>query len=266
MPRTLRWQGGAAEQGAAGNRWGCLLSGVDSTLSTSTPRPRAAPPQRCRRIEASGQLTGTLAMRNLFTAILLFSSHVFGGEWAVTEGGLSPDKKLAVAVVPRKSEFIEEADDTVLLIDQTTGRRMGPLEGISSSGGTWGSTTTNVHCLWSADSRTLVVTFRTGRMMASSQIYRIRDLKAIPLSLPAATTHQKGKLLEGLQSTANPGSEITPTNDGRILRRVWGYVPNWNLDYSKHGLSGFEGELLFDYRFDLRGQLLLHDITVPDSP
>jgi hypothetical protein len=202
-------------------------------------------------------------MRNIFTAVLLLSSHVLGGEWVVTKGGLSPDKKLAVAVFPQKTEFIDEADDSVLLIDQTTGRRIGPLEEVSSSGGTWGSTTTNVHCVWSPDSTILIVNFRTGRLMHSSQIYRIRDRRAIPLSLPTATTHTKGTLLEGLQSTANPGSEITLTKDGRILRRAWGYVPDWNLDYSKHGLSGFEGELLFDYRFDLRGQLQLHDITVP---
>ena len=202
-------------------------------------------------------------MRTIFTAILLLSSQVFGGEWVVTTGGLSPDKKLAVAVFPQKTGFIDEADDTVLLIDQSTGRRIGPLEEVSSSGGAWGTTTTNVHCVWSPDSTILVVNFRTGRLMHSSQIYRIRDRRAIPLSLPAARTHPKGKLLEGLQSTANPGSEINLTKEGSILMRGWGYVPDLAVDYSKHGLSGFEGQLLFHYRFNQQGQLQLHDITVP---
>jgi hypothetical protein len=48
--------------------------------------------------------------------------------------------------------------------------------------------------------------------------------------------------------------------------RAWGYVPDFTFDYSKHGLTGFEGELLFHYRFDQQGQLQLHDITVPSTP
>jgi hypothetical protein len=205
-------------------------------------------------------------MRNILTAVLLLSSHVFGGEWVVTKGGLSPDKKLAVAVIPQKTEFIDEADDSVLLIDQITGRRIGPLEEVSSSGGTWGSTTTNVHCVWSPDSTILIVNYRTGRLMHSSQIYRIRDHRAIPLSLPDTKIHPKGKLLVGLQSTANPGSELSLAKDGSILMRGWGYVPDFTVDYSKHGLTGFEGELLFHYRFDQQGRLQLHDITVPSTP
>lgn len=159
-------------------------------------------------------------MRNILTAILLLNGHVFGGEWVVTKGGLSPDKKLAVAVFPQKTESIDEADDSVILIDQTTRRRIGPLEEVSSSGGTWGSTTTNVHCMWSPDSTILIVNYRTGRLMNSSQIYRIRDRRAIPLLLPDAKTHPKGKLLVGLQSTANPGSEITLTRMAPFEREV----------------------------------------------
>ncbi len=213
-----------------------------------------------------GQETASLIMRNIFTAVLLLSSHVFGGDWVVTKGGLSPDEKFAVAVFPQKTAFIDEADDTVLLIDQTNGRKIGSLEEVSSSGGTWGNTATNVHCLWSPNSTILIVNYRTGRLMHSSQIYRIQDRRAIPLPLPDAKTHPKGKLLVGLQSTANPGSEIALTKDGSIQMRRWGYVPDFTVDYSKHGLTKFEGELLFDYHFDQKRQLRLHDITVPSTP
>lgn len=204
-------------------------------------------------------------MRNILTAILLLTGHAFGGEWVVTKGGLSPDKKLAVAVFLQKTELMDEADDSVLLIDPATGRRIGALEEVSSSGGTWGSPTTNVHCVWSADSTILIVNYRTGRLMRSSQIYRIRDRRAIAVALPDAETHPKGRVLAGLQSTANPGSEITLTKDGSIQMRGWGYVPDFKVDYSKHGLAGFEGELLFHYRFDRQGELQLHDITVPST-
>jgi hypothetical protein len=204
-------------------------------------------------------------MRNILTAILLLSGQVWAGEWVVTKGGLSPNKKLAVAVFPQKTELIDEADHRVLLIDQTTGRRLGTLEEVSSSGGTWGSTTTNVHCVWSPDSTILIVNYRTGRLMHASQIYRIRDRRASPVVLPDTKTHPKGKLLAALQSTANPGSELSLAKDGSILMRVWGYVPDFTVDYSKHGLAGFEGELLFHYRFDPQAQLQLHDITVPST-
>jgi len=178
-------------------------------------------------------------------------------------------EKLAVAALPQKSEVIDEADDTVLLIYQVRDRKIGPLEETSSSGGTWCSTTTNVSCVWSPDSSLLVVNYHTGRLMDSSQIYQIRDRRAIPLKLPEAKTHPKGKVLEVLGHSANPGSEVTLTKDGTILERVWGYMPKEDHadgNYSKYGLKGLEGELLFHYRFDQRGCLQLHDITVPTAP
>jgi len=178
-------------------------------------------------------------------------------------------EKLAVAALPQKSEVIDEADDTVLLIYQVRDRKIGPLEETSSSGGTWCSTTTNVSCVWSPDSSLLVVNYHTGRLMDSSQIYQIRDRRAIPLTLPEAKTHPKGKVLEVLGHSANPGSEVTLTKDGTILERVWGYMPKEDHadgNYSKYGLKGLEGELLFHYRFDQRGCLQLHDITVPTAP
>jgi hypothetical protein len=208
-------------------------------------------------------------MRNYLIALLIVASPALAGECVVTQGGLSPDKKLAVAVLPQKSEFIDEADDTVLLIDQVRGKRIGRLEEVSSSGGTWGTTTKNVHCVWSADSSILIVNYRTGRLMHSSQIYRIRDRRAIPVTLPDAKAHPKGKVLEVLGHSANPGSEITITKDGTILERVWGYMPkkgHFDEDYSKYGLKGLEGELLFHYRFNQQERLQLHDITVPAAP
>ncbi len=205
-------------------------------------------------------------MRTICSVLPVLSGHLLGGDWVITPGGISPDQKLAVAVFPQKSEFIDEADDTVLLIDHLDGKRIGPLEEVSSSGGTWGTTTTNVQCAWSADSRILIVNYRTGRLMHSSQIYRIGDRRAIPLTLPDPKTHPKGKVLEVLGYTANPGSEISLRGDGTIVQRVWGYMPkdgHVGEDYSKYGLKGFEGELLFLYRLDQKGRLILHDVTVP---
>jgi hypothetical protein len=205
-------------------------------------------------------------MRNFLTALFIFGSYAFADEWVITDGGLSPDKKLVVVVLPQKTEFIDDADNTVFLVDQIRVRKIGPLQEVSSSGGSWGKTTTNVHCVWSADSSLLIVNYRTGRLMNSSQIYRIQGHRASPLSLPDAKKHPKGKILEVLGHSANPGSEVTLTKEGTILQRVWGYMPkegHFDEDYTKYGLKALEGELLFHYRFDKKGHLYLHDITVP---
>jgi len=55
-------------------------------------------------------------MRNSILVFLFLGSHAFAGEWVLAQGGLSPDKRLAVAVFPQKTELIDEANDTVLLI------------------------------------------------------------------------------------------------------------------------------------------------------
>jgi hypothetical protein len=205
-------------------------------------------------------------MQKYLAAFLILKGSVLAGEWVVIEGGQSPDKKLAVAVFPQKGKSIDEASGTVLLVDQVTGKKIGPLEEVDSTGGTWGATTENVHCEWSADSSLLIVNFRTGRLMQSSQIYRFRGQRAIPVELPNIKTHPKARIYEVLTHSANPGSEVTLAKDGTILQRSWGLMPkegHFDEDYSKYGLKGFEGTLLFHYRLDEKGQLQLKDITVP---
>lgn len=202
-------------------------------------------------------------MHSILTTLILLCGSAFGSDWVVIDGGLSPDKKFAVAVFPQQSEQDSEPNGAVLLVDAMTKRVIGPLEEVSSTGGTWGKATENVRGVWSPDSSILIVNFRTGRLMHSAQIYRIQDRRAIPISLPSADTHPKGKVLVGLGTAANLGSEVTLSKDGQVLKRCWGIVPDWSLDYSKHGLKDFEGELLFHYRFDDEGGLILHDITVP---
>lgn len=202
-------------------------------------------------------------MRNILTVLVVLTCQAFAADWVVTEGGISPDKKFAVAVIPQKTKWIDEADDSVLLVDQNGGRTLGKLGGVSSSGGTWGTTTTNVRCTWSEDSTLLIVKYRTGRLMQDSQIYRIQDSRAIPLSLPDQKTHPKGAILQNIEYNSNPGSEVSFGKDGTFIEKRWGYRPDFSIDYSKHGLKDFEGDLVFHYRFDEKGNLKLEDIVVP---
>lgn len=207
-------------------------------------------------------------------AFLIFAlaSTAHADPWVITQGGLSPDKRLGVAVYPQTTEYVDEADGTVLLVDAIQKKIIGPLEEVDSTGGTWGKTTENVDCVWSADSRLLAVNFRTGRMMRSYRLYRIEGRRAVPLTLPDPRTHPKGKILDVLGHNANPGAELSLKPDGTIVKRVWGYMPkegHWDEDYSKYGIKGFDavgGALLFLYRVSVGGKLVLMDITTEEEP
>lgn len=200
--------------------------------------------------------------------IFAFISIAHADQWVITNGGLSPDRKLGVAVYPQKTELIDEADGTVLLVDVKQKKIIGPLEEVDSIGGIWGKTTENVHCAWSADSRLLAVNFRAGRMMSSFQLYWIEGRRAIPLTLPDPRTHPKGKILDLLGYNANPGAAVELKADGTIIESRWGFMPkegHWDEDYSRFGIKGFDavgGELMFHYKMDKNGKIRVVDVTL----
>lgn len=203
-------------------------------------------------------------MKAITLVTLFIASRCFAADWVVVEGGLSPNKQLAVAVYPQKTEHVDEADGTVLLADARTQRKIGPLEEINSTGGTWGKTTENVRCEWSSDSTLLLVNFRTGRLMGGTQFYRISKRRAIPLKLPAPTGHAKSKVLDLLTTNANPGSEASFAKDGAIIIRTWGFMPkegHFNEDFAIYGLKNFDGVLVFRHEVQKDGTLRLTDIT-----
>lgn len=215
-----------------------------------------------------------LFAKNMRIAVLTFFlvSIAHADPWVITNGGLSPDKRLGVAVYPQKTENIDEADGTVLLVDAKKTEIIGPLEEVDSTGGTWGKTTENVDCIWSADSRLLAVNFRAGRMMRSYQLYRIEGRRAVPLTLPDPRTHPKGKILDVLGYSANPGAELELKPNGDIIERRWGFMPkegHWDEDYSRFGIKDFEGvggELLFIYRMDKdKSPKIIDVVTEPEK-
>ncbi len=201
------------------------------------------------------------SIRKILILLLALGNQAFGNDWVVIDGSISPNKKYAVAVFPQKTEFIDEADDTVLLIDQAANKSIGPLKDASSSGGYWGKTTENVRCIWSADSSLMIINFRTGRLMHDSIIYRIRENQAIPLDFPDPKTHAKGKVLEEIEYNANPGSEIKLGENGTILKTLWGIMPKEGVDYSKYGLKIIDASIVFHYRFNKEEKLELVDVT-----
>jgi hypothetical protein len=205
-------------------------------------------------------------MRTLFIFFVsLVALHA--EEWVVVDGGLSPDKRLGVAVYPQKNEFIDEADGTVLLVNAKKRKIIGPLEEVDSTGGTWGKTLENVRCEWSSDSRLLAINFRIGRLMYSCQIYRIDGSRAIPFSMPDPRSHSKGQILDYLDRNANPGQVVRLGKNGQIIVTHYGFMPkkgHESEDFSRFGIKGFEqpgDSLSFAYELDSKGDLRLVDVT-----
>ena len=206
-------------------------------------------------------------MKSAFLAVLFSIVLASGEPLFVVEGGISPKNRFAVVVVPQKEgEFIDEADDAVYLIDAKTKKTLHRFEDLSSSGGTWGTTTTNVRADWSPDGRYLIVNHRIGRLMHSHQLYRIKNQSVIPLSPKRRNLTPKSKILDVLGYSANPGATLRWDSDGTLVESVYGYMPrkgHFEEDYSVYGLSDFDGSLEFRYRHSHRGSWELFDIQTP---
>ena len=188
----------------------------------------------------------------------------------IVEGGVSPNERLAIAVVPQKEgEYVDEADTTVYLIDNRTKKRIGPLEEANSGGGTWGKTTENVSARWSPDGRFVAVNMRVGRMMMDFVLYEISRRRARLQKLPDAKSHPKGKIYEELDYTANPGHMVTRwLSATQCTVEEYGLRPrdlDKGVDGSKFGLPDFDGsslEKVFSYS---DGRWTLEDLRVPND-
>lgn len=205
-------------------------------------------------------------MKRVFLSLVLAASSGLAADWVVAEGGLSPDKRLAVVVYPKDGEPMSDEEGVVLLIDVQKQKRIGPLEETTSNGGGWGTSTKNVRCEWSPDGRMLLVNFRVGRLMQSYQVYRISGRRAIPLELPDDRTHPKGRIFDVLTTTSNPSSQVSFSKNGKLIKKSSGFIPKdgqFEEDYSKFGLKGFDGEaLVFTYHFKADGRIQLTDIAL----
>jgi hypothetical protein len=194
----------------------------------------------------------------------------FAAPLVVVQGGVSPDQRLAVAVVPQKEgEDVDEADTTVYLIDNRTKKAIGPLAEANSGGGTWGKTTENVSVLWSPDGRFCGVNMRIGRMMHDFVIYEISRRRAHLQKLPDTKSHPKGKIYDQLTYTANSGQMITRwLSANRCTVEEYGLRPRdgeTGVDGSELGLPGFNGGSLEKVFAFEKGEWILEDLRVPNA-
>jgi len=199
---------------------------------------------------------------------LCYVSPLLAEPLVVVEGGVSPDKRLAVAVVPQKEgEFIDEADTTVYLIENKTRKPIGPLEEAGSGGGTWGKTTENVSALWSPDGNFLAINMRVGRLMHDFVLFAVDGRRARRQTLPDSKSHPKGRIYEQLDYTANPGQVVTAwLSPTEFTVEEYGLRPrdmDKGIDGAEFGLPDVDDgslEKLFSFH---KGRWVLQDIRIP---
>lgn len=197
--------------------------------------------------------------------ILALISPVLAEDLYVVDGGISPDKKLAIAVVPQKDgEYIDESDGPVYLVEYPSKKIIEKLENVDSTGGTWGKTTENIDCKWNSDGHFIGINMRTGRLMHDFVLYKIQDSKAILIKLPEKSSNKKSKIYEALKYTTNPGEVFTewlsPTS---FTTEEYGLWPKQdNIDFSQYGIPDFDGLLEKVYSFK-DGKWILDDLRSP---
>jgi hypothetical protein len=203
-------------------------------------------------------------MKSLFL-LVTFLCAASASELHIVEGGISPDKKFAIAVVPQKEgEYIDEADGSVYLVKNPSKNILQKLENADSTGGTWGKTTENVRCKWSPDGRFVGINMRIGRLMHDFTVYRITKSKPVPITLPDKKTNKKSEIYEALKHTANPGEVFTawlsPTS---FTTEEYGLWPKQDdIDFSQYGIPDFDGLIEKVYTFK-DSRWILEDLRSP---
>jgi len=187
----------------------------------------------------------------------------------IVDGGLSPSKKLAVAIYVDKSvgDLDDDEDTHVYLIDAVTHKKIGPLEEVDCEGGGYGTTRQNVTAIWSPDGRWLVVSCREGRNFGGFELYEIPGRRAIPIDLPGPGGLRKGKFLDYLTTGPHTGESFSKWLSKESFVMTEGGLrmkENAPVDIEKkYGLDGFDDALEKVYQFSKSGKWVMTDIRVP---
>jgi hypothetical protein len=136
-------------------------------------------------------------------------------------------------------------------MDSIAQKKIGPLEELDASGGGSGHTLENVTANWSPDGRWLAATYRIGRLMHNFELYEIKGKRAIPTRLEWDNKNPKGKVLDHLTMSSNPGHEFSKwTSSTCFSMESYGLREKKDdpgFDYDKYGLGDFDGTLEFIY-------------------
>jgi hypothetical protein len=198
-------------------------------------------------------------------ALLALAASALAGDLHVIEGGISPDKQFAVAVVPQKPDQpIDEADGSVYLVKYPGEKILQKLEEVDSTGGTWGTTTENVRSKWSPNGHFVAIEIRVGRLMYDFTLYQRRGSKLTQIQLPTESSDQKSEIYKVLTTSANPGCVFMAWQSSTsFTAKEYGLRPaNEDIDFSQYGLPDFDGVIEKVYSFK-GGKWRLDELRIP---
>ena len=110
------------------------------------------------------------------------SNHEYGpNEYAVIEGGLSPDHKYSIAAHGGGELGYDHFH--IYLMNAATGKKIGPLEEIKDTLDTGADA---FYAKWSANSTEVAIRYRVGRREAMEVRYQIGNGRARPIKGPSA--------------------------------------------------------------------------------
>jgi hypothetical protein len=185
----------------------------------------------------------------------------------VPENGVSPDKKLAVAVYnrPDGQESDEGEVSKVFLVKAGSLERLAVLEGVSSDGNI-NAAVRNVRPAWNPDSKHLIVNSAEGSSSLWWSFFRIVDGKPEPIKLDEGEDHPKGQIVKLLIGHV-PTSSIGEWKDVQTL-----HIEHWSWDASapeaqaklkELGISNFNGTLRFVHKLAPDGAWKLAEVLIP---
>ena len=135
-------------------------------------------------------MAGKRAVRRVFaimgiavSSTFATSNHEYGpNEYAVIEGGLSPDHKYSIAAHGGGELGYDHFH--IYLMNAATGKKIGPLEEIKDNLDTGADA---FYAKWSTNSTEVAIRYRVGRREAMEVRYRIGNGRAYLIKGPAAS-------------------------------------------------------------------------------
>lgn len=120
---------------------------------------------------------------------LATSNYIFKkDEYVTIKKGRSPDSVYSIAA--HGEGQMGEENFHIYLMDGKTGKKIGPLSEITET--SWQDTApTAYHALWSADSKTVTISYRSDRSVISAVTYKIEKRRATKLKGPWKTSDKE---------------------------------------------------------------------------
>jgi hypothetical protein len=132
-------------------------------------------------MKAKGRVVSLLITLSVTVSVFATSNQEYGpNEYAVIDGGLSPDRKHSIAA--HGGGELGYSSFYIYLMNAVTGKKIGPLEEIKDNLDTGADA---FYAKWSPDSKEVAIRYRVDRHEALEVRYRIDNGRAYLIKGPS---------------------------------------------------------------------------------